>query len=146
MKNLANRFRPLLLALMILLTGHAVADDVWIDYGVLPDGTLYQWRRDNALKVKADVFDVWTRATYETPRSIPTAHGTLDRDAKFVLTTQRVNCKAQTVQVMSASYYSEGEDEDVIYSNDKPQAATAIKAGTVGGRLLVSVCKTMKPR
>lgn len=146
MKNLGNRYRPLFLVLMILLAGRAAADDVWIDYGVLPDGTLYQWRRDNALKVKADVFEVWSLAKYKTPRPIPTVHGTFDREATVVLTTQRVHCKAQTVQVMSVSYFSMGEDEDVIYSNDRPQAAATAKPGTVGGRLLESVCKALKRR
>ncbi len=144
MKNPANRYRPPILALLVLLTGSAAAEGTWIDYGLLPDGTMYQWRLDNAIKVSSSVREVWSRTTYNSPHPIPTIYGESDRYARHVLTTQRVSCKAQTVQVMSVSYYSMGDDEDVILSNNHPQAAAPAKPGTVGGRLLESVCKTLK--
>ena len=124
-----------------LVSFDASAAETWLDYGVMPDGSIYSWRTDLTTTVRPGVYRVWSLGLYGKPRPVPTAGTSIDSLAKSVLTTQRITCATKEIQTMKMTYFDVADQ--VIASNDEPQPVENTRPGTVGARLVESVCSTL---
>jgi hypothetical protein len=130
---------PIVIACLPVWAAAASDASDWIDYGLLPDGTMYRWTRGSATTVSPGVFDVWSRAEYAAPRPVP-GDGAGQR-ASSVQVRQRVFCSTREVQALWFSYYD--ADGATIASSTREQERKPTRPDSVGGRLVASVCQTL---
>lgn len=117
-------------------------EGAWPLYALLPDGSQYRWRSDVFTKERKGVFRVWAQGDYAQPRPIPVKSGPVpDQLAHGVLVKQRVNCTKHELQTIYAGYFD--KDEYFIREMENAMPIERPRPGTVGARLVASVCSTL---
>lgn len=134
LKQVSTALRSTTLAILLYATLTSSAASKWVDFGVLQDGTIYQWNPDLVIRMPR-YFSVSTRATYGRPHPI---------GGKMAYSTEadyEIYCKTGEIELAVGTYY-DADHKDI--GGGVGWGKLHPKETTVEGRLLKTVCDAVR--